>query len=292
MILIDGKEIASRIEIQVRTAIETIHGRKPGLAFLLIGDNPASKVYIKMKKKKCAEVGIVSYDRELPAETSQEDLIAEIERLNHNPEVDGILLQLPLPDHLLPGPILERISPDKDIDGFHPINMGKCLLGEAGGFLPCTPHGIHVLLQHMQIPLYGKHVVILGRSNIVGKPLAAILMQKAPFCNATVTVAHRCTEHLSEITKTADILIAAIGQPKFVTQEMIKPGAAIIDVGINKIFPSKNAPPKIVGDVDLESVAPLCSFITPVPGGVGPMTIAMLLANTLLSYQRNKNTQK
>jgi len=181
--------------------------------------------------------------------------------------------------------MMKAIDPSKDVDGFHPLNMGKLLLGEQDGFLSCTPQGIHVLLTHSQIPLLGKHVVILGRSNIVGKPLAAILMQKAPHCNATVTVAHSLTENLPEVCRSADILIAAIGQPRFVKADMVKKGAVVIDVGINRTT-GPGQKPHLVGDVDFDQVAPLCAHITPVPGGVGPMTIAMLLSNTLLSYQR------
>jgi len=182
--------------------------------------------------------------------------------------------------------VMSAVDPEKDIDGFHPINVGKMLLGENSGFLPCTPHGIQVLLTHAQIPLLGKHVVIVGRSNIVGKPLAAILMQKAPHCNATVTVAHSLTENLNEICRSADILIAAMGKPHFIKSDMVRKGAVVVDVGINRV--SENGKKNLVGDVDFESVAPLCSHITPVPGGVGPMTIAILLSNTLLSYQRRK----
>jgi methylenetetrahydrofolate dehydrogenase (NADP+) / methenyltetrahydrofolate cyclohydrolase len=287
MVVINGREIANKIEQQIKMAISKLHHRRPGLAFVLVGNNPASKVYIQMKKKKCAEVGIFSYDKELPENISQEDLIEEIYQLNANDNIDGILVQLPLPEHLSAAKIMEQISPEKDVDGFHPMNMGKNLLGEVDGFIPCTPHGIHVLLMQSQIPIFGKHVVIVGRSNIVGKPLAALLMQKAPFCNATVTVAHSCSEDLSTLCRSADILIAAMGKPKFITQDMVKPGAVVVDVGINKIATTQGHS-IIVGDVDFEKVSPFCSYITPVPGGVGPMTIAMLLSNTLLSYQKRQ----
>ena len=282
--IIDGTSIAKQIEAQLKTAISHLRHRPPGLAFILVGENPASRSYIRMKKKKCAEVGIASFDREFPASMTQEELLKEIERLNHNPDVDGILIQLPLPEHLNTVSIMSAIDPAKDVDGFHPINVGKMLLGEHGGFLPCTPLGIQVLLTRSQIPLLGKHVVIVGRSNIVGKPLAAILMQKEPHCNATVTVAHSLTEHLDEICRSADILVAAIGRPHFIKASMVKKGAVVIDVGINRVPGTTN---KIVGDVDFAEVAPLASAITPVPGGVGPMTIAMLLSNTSLSYQRH-----
>lgn len=281
--IIDGQQIAKEIEANLQLAISRLTHRPPGLGFILVGDNPASRSYIKMKKGKCAEVGIVSFDRELPGQITEDVLLKEIEALNQNPDVDGILVQLPLPKHLNTSSILMAIDPNKDVDGFHPINVGKMLLGEHGGFLPCTPLGIHVLLMRAQIPLLGKHVVIVGRSNIVGKPLAALLMQKEPHCNATVTVAHSLTENLAEICRTADVLVAAIGKPRFIKKEMVKKGACVIDVGINREAGNLK---KIVGDVDFEQVAPIASAITPVPKGVGPMTIAMLLSNTLLSYQR------
>jgi len=278
--IMDGRECAKKIEASLKESIGQLKGRKPALAFILVGKNPASIAFIRMKKKKCAEVGILSVDFELPETTSEEDLIEKIERLNGNPEVDGILVQLPLPSHIKVERILETIDPKKDVDGFHPLNMGRLLLGEKGGFFPCTPFGITVLLKEMGIEVAGKHVVILGRSNIVGKPLAALLVQKEPGANATVTVAHSATQNLQELCLSADILIAAIGQPHFVKGSMVKEGAVVVDVGINRVEG------KIVGDVDFEAVAPKCSHITPVPGGVGPMTIAMLLSNTLLSYQR------
>ena len=241
-----------------------------------------------MKKKKCEEVGIVSFDREFPMQTSQDAVLKEIDTLNQNPHVDGILVQLPLPAHLSTDLILSSIDPNKDIDGFHPLNMGKLLIGDKSGFVPCTPLGVHTLLQKYQIEVKGKHVVIVGRSNIVGKPLAAMLMQKAPFCNATVTVAHSYSLDLPEQCRSADILIAAIGSPLFIKKEMVKPNACVIDVGINKITDA-HGKSQLVGDVDFNNVSPLCSYITPVPGGVGPMTIASLLSNTFLSFQRREN---
>lgn len=289
--LIDGKAAAKKIEERIASAIRTVRHRRPGLAFVLVGKDPSSKIYITMKKKKCSEVGIVSFDAEMPESASEEELLGKIGTLNQDPRIDGILVQLPLPPHISAYRVMEAIDPSKDVDGFHPFNMGKLLLGDPDTFIPCTPHGIHLLLSEAQVPLMGKHVVIVGRSNIVGKPLAALLMQKAPHCNATVTVAHSMTENLKEICQTADVIVAAIGKPKFITKEMVKKGAAVIDVGINKI-PTKNGKSLIVGDVDFEQVAPLCSSITPVPGGVGPMTIAMLLSNTLLSYQRNTRTSE
>ena len=277
--LIDGKKIAGEIQAEIEKRIYEIQGRKPGLAVILVGANPASQSYVRSKRKACASVGIVSTVIELPATIAESDLLKQIDQLNRDPSVDGILVQLPLPHHIDEKIITAAISPAKDVDGFHPYNVGKMLLGEEGGFLPCTPHGIQVLLEKSKIQVEGKHVVIVGRSNIVGKPLAAILMQKKPHCNATVTVAHSQSEHLSTLTSSADILVAAIGRPFFIKKEMVKPGATVIDVGINRLPDGK-----LVGDVDFEPVAEIASHITPVPGGIGPMTIAMLLKNTLLSF--------
>ncbi|NGX47604.1 MAG: Bifunctional protein FolD protein [Chlamydiae bacterium] len=280
--IIDGKKIANEIEQNLKNAIEKIHGRKPALAFVLVGEHPASIAYTRMKKKKCKEVGILSIDHELPETISEEELLSIVTKLNQDSDVDGILVQLPLPLHMQSHKILEAIDPLKDVDGFHPINIGKLLLGEKTGFFPCTPYGISILLQHSGIETKGKHVVIVGRSNIVGKPLAALLMQKAEGANATVTVAHSATQDLKGICLSADILIAAMGNPRFIKADMVKEGAVVIDVGINR------EEGKLIGDVDFENVAPKCAAISPVPGGVGPMTIAMLLSNTLLSYQRSQ----
>jgi methylenetetrahydrofolate dehydrogenase (NADP+)/methenyltetrahydrofolate cyclohydrolase len=285
MKLIDGTTIAKQIQDRIAECIANSAHRKPGLAFGLVGTNPASQTYIRMKKKRCKEVGILSFDCELPATTSEEQLLKEIKRLNEDPAIDGILIQLPLTEQINAINIFNAIDPAKDVDGFHPINMGKMLLGENDGFLPCTPHGIQVLLNQAQIPVHGRHVVIVGRSNIVGKPLAAILMQKAPHSNATVTVAHSQSENLKQICLSADILIAAIGKPLFIKKEMVKEAAVVVDVGINRIR-SADGKDTLVGDVDYSNVFPICSRITPVPGGVGPMTIAILLSNTFLSYQR------
>lgn len=281
MHLIDGKQTAHRIEHDLKKLIGTFT-RPPGLAFVLVGENPASRTYVRMKKKKCTELGIASKDKEFPESVSEHELLAHIAHLNSDPTVDGILVQLPLPKHISTPKVMEAVSPEKDVDGFNPINVGKMLLGETDGFLPCTPLGIKVLLSSHKISIAGKHLVILGRSNIVGKPLAAILMQKAPDCNATVTIAHSFTENLKELARSADVLIAAMGKPRFVTHDMVKKGAIVIDVGINRYGG------KIVGDVDFDAVAPLVSRITPVPGGVGPMTIAMLMSNTVLSYERRQ----
>lgn len=286
MNLIDGIAIAQTVEAEVAKTIAQLVHRRPGLAFVLVGDNPASRSFIRMKKKKCEEVGIFSLDLELDKTTSEQRLLEEISLLNNNPSVDGILVQLPLPPHINTFKVMEAIDPRKDVDGFHPLNMGKLLLGETDGFFPCTPYGIATLLQRSAIPTEGKHVVIVGRSNIVGKPLAALLVQKNKAANATVTIAHSATKDLEEICLSADILVAAIGQPRFIRSSMVRKGAVVIDVGINRIKTENGF--EIVGDVDFAAVAPLCSHITPVPKGVGPMTIAMLMVNTLHSYQKRE----
>lgn len=279
MKLIDGQKIAEKIKRSIQQKIQN-KKRKPGLAFVLVGDDPASHTYIRMKKKACLEIGFHSIDHILDHATTEKFLLEIIDDLNQDEKIDGILVQLPLPTKINTPKILMAIDPDKDVDGFHPINMGKLLLGDDTGFVPCTPHGIHVLLQEAKVDLEGKHVVIVGRSNIVGKPTAALLMQKKKFCNATVTIAHSRTKNLKELTQSADILIAALGKAQFIKEDFVKKGAVIIDVGINRVEG------KIVGDVDFNTVASRASQITPVPKGVGPMTIAMLLQNTYLSYER------
>ncbi len=281
MRLIDGKKIAADIRVSLRHEISQLVGRKPHLALVIVGDHPASLSYIRGKKNACLEIGLLSSVIELPTEIAEKSLLEKIDELNKNPLIDGILVQMPLPKHIREYKVTAAIAPEKDVDGFHPLNIGKLLLGEEGGFIPCTPKGIFVLLQTMQIPVQGKHVVIVGRSNIVGKPLAALLVQKKTGCNATVTLAHSQSAHLEKLTRSADILVAAMGSPLFIRQEMIKPGSAIIDVGINRTKEGK-----LVGDVDFEHVAPLAEWITPVPGGVGPMTIAMLMQNTLEGYKK------
>ena len=281
MNLIDGKQIAQEIRAELKQEIQRIDGRQPGLAFILIGEDPASQAYVRMKKKGCQEVGIYSEVLELPESISEKDLLGEIEKLNQAPHIDGILVQQPFPHQLSTSRIVQAIDPAKDVDGFHPMNLGKLLIGQEGGFIACTPLGIAKLLEKSGIDATGKHVVIVGRSNIVGKPLAAILIQKKPFCNATVTIAHSATENLASICQSADILIAALGKPRFIKRDMVKKGAVVVDVGINRTEEKH-----LVGDVDFEAVKDICSAITPVPGGVGPMTIAMLLSNTLLSYKR------
>ncbi|MBX7065900.1 MAG: bifunctional methylenetetrahydrofolate dehydrogenase/methenyltetrahydrofolate cyclohydrolase FolD [Parachlamydiales bacterium] len=276
--LLDGKKISAEIQAEIHKKVAAL-GRKPGLSVILVGDNPASKTYVKAKSKACAHVGIFSRTIELPATIAQSDLLKQIEMLNRDPEVNGILVQLPLPQHIDEKIIMASIDPKKDVDGFHPVNVGKMLLGEEGGFLPCTPLGIKVLLERSRIETSGKHVVILGRSNIVGKPLAAILMQKKAGCNATVTVAHSQSERLADLTRSADILVAAIGKPHFITKDLVKRHATVIDVGINRLPDGK-----LVGDVDFKAVSEVADHITPVPGGIGPMTIAMLLQNTLSAF--------
>ncbi|MEI8329126.1 MAG: bifunctional methylenetetrahydrofolate dehydrogenase/methenyltetrahydrofolate cyclohydrolase FolD [Chlamydiia bacterium] len=283
--LINGKKIALEIGKKIAATIEKLPGRKPGLAVLLVGDNPSSKIYIAMKKKKCEELGILSFDEHLPFTITEQKLIEKIQSFNQDPNIDGILVQMPLPPHIDPHRIIQAIDPSKDVDGFHPMNIGNLLLGDPHCFCPCTPLGIHALLIHSNIPISGKHVVIVGRSSIVGKPLAALLMQKAPDCNATVTIAHSMSENLQNICQSADILIAAVGQAHFIKENMIQEGACIIDVGINRVE-TPSGRQQILGDVDFAHVAPKCSSITPVPGGVGPMTIAMLMSNTLLSFER------
>lgn len=287
MLLIDGKVVAKEIQQEIKSAIEQIEGRKPGLAVILVGDLVPSQTYVKMKRKACLDVGMHSVVHHLPETITQAELVHEVSLLNEDEAIDGILVQLPLPKHINPEVITEAICPQKDVDGLHPFNMGKLLLGQKGGFAPCTPQGVKLLLDTYNIPVNGKHVIIIGRSNLVGKPLAAILMQKDPSCNATVTLAHSGTKGLKELCLQADILIAAIGQARFVTEDMIKEGAVVIDVGIAQIPDSSTKSGyRLVGDVDFDQAQQKCSAITPVPGGVGPMTIAQLLSNTLLSFQR------
>lgn len=281
MKLLDGKKVALEIQKEIAHEVSLLKRRPPGLAFILVGDNPASQTYVRAKKKACANTGIASTLIELPNEITQKELLEHIHQLNIDPRIDGILVQLPLPLHINDRAVMFAIDPNKDVDGFHPLNVGRMLLGEDEGFLPCTPNGIKMLLKRYHISVEGKKVVIVGRSNIVGKPLAAILMQKKPDCNATVTIAHSQSKDLEEITQSADILVAAIGKPLFIKKRMVAPGAVVIDVGINRLTDNT-----LVGDVDFAEVSKIASWITPVPGGVGPMTIAMLLSNTMESYTR------
>ncbi len=279
--LIDGKQIASEIRLSLKSKIEKLTS-KPGLAFILIGNDPASHAYVKMKKKGCLETGIHSESFFLDQNITEQELLDLIQKLNKDPKIHGILVQQPLPNHISSKKVIETINAKKDVDGFHPINVGKALLGEEDGFFPCTPFGILRLLKAANIDLTGKHVVIIGRSNIVGKPLGAMLIQKKPFLNATVTYVHSKTKDLHMHCKMADVLVAAIGIAHFVKKSFLKPGAIVIDVGINRVTSEEKS--RIVGDVDFDDVHDMCSYITPVPGGVGPMTIAMLLENTYKSF--------
>lgn len=285
--IIDGKKVAEEIQQEIQGKIQQLTARPPCLAVILVGRHPPSQIYVNRKTQACEIVGIRSMKYELPETTSEEELLVKVNELNEDPQVDGILVQLPLPHHINPMRITHCIHPSKDVDGFNPYNVGRLLIGETQGFLPCTPLGIKVLIERHSIDMTGKHALVIGRSNIVGKPMAALLMQGAPGGNATVTVAHRYSRDIKQFCLLADMIIVAIGQPKFITADMVKEGAIVIDVGINKIEDlTKKSGYQIVGDVDFENVAPKCSFITPVPGGVGPMTIAMLLHNTLQSYEQ------
>ena len=286
--LILGKDVSEKIYADVRDRIASLKqkGIVPGLAVILVGDDPASQVYVGMKDKMCRELGINSYQYLLPADTTQDELMAKIRELNADCRISGILVQLPLPSHLDESAVIKAIDPDKDVDCFHPFNLGKMVIGEAD-LLPATPAGIHQMMVRSGIRIAGKHVVIVGRSNIVGKPLANILMQKDENADATVTVVHSRSVNFTELTKQADILIVAIGKPRFITADMVKEGAVIIDVGTNRIDdPTAKNGKRLVGDVDFDSVKDKVSAITPVPGGVGPMTICMLMSNTVTAAER------
>jgi methylenetetrahydrofolate dehydrogenase (NADP+)/methenyltetrahydrofolate cyclohydrolase len=274
--LIDGKAIAAEVrgEVATRTSELAARGLTPGLATVLVGEDPGSKVYVAAKRKACAEVGIKAWDHDLPASTSQADLLSLLADLNADAAVHGILVQLPLPEHIDEQVVLNAVDPNKDADGFHPQNLGRLLTG-APIVAPATPAGIREMLVRSRVEISGAEVVIVGRSNIVGKPLAVLLMQKGPAANATVTICHTGTKDLTGHTRRADILVAAIGRAKAITAPMVSPGAVVIDVGINRTEDG------LVGDVDFEAVSEVASMITPVPGGVGPMTIAMLLSNTV-----------
>lgn len=294
IMIIDGKKIAEEIQQEIKTALlNGKYERSPCLGVILVGEHPASQIYIKRKTEACENTGIVSLGCTLPSTATEEELLEEIKKLNENPIVDGILLQLPLPSHINPSAAINRIHPEKDVDGFHPLNMGKLLIGEKDGFIPCTPLGIKVLLERSGVNVSGKHVVVVGRSNIVGKPVAALLMQRMPGCNATVSIVHSQSKNLIELCQNAEILIVAMGRPHFIKAEMVKEGAVIIDVGINKIENlARKSGYQIVGDVDFDQVKNKCSLITPVPGGVGPMTIAMLLSNTFQSFLKRTTMKK
>ena len=287
--MISGAAIAASIRAEVARQVTALRARgvRPGLAVILVGDDPASHVYVRMKGKACEEAGMHSVTMRLDASTSQEELLAQIDVLNADPLIHGILVQMPVPKQIDADAVVRRIRPEKDVDGFHPINVGKVFIGERDGFSPATPAGVLQLLLRSAVDPAGKHCVILGRSNIVGKPMASLLVQNAPGGNATVTVCHSRTPDLAAHAKRADILIVAIGRPRMVTADMVKPGAVVIDVGVNRVDdPNAKKGYSLVGDVDFAGVSKVASKITPVPGGVGPMTIAMLLSNTLRAAER------
>jgi methylenetetrahydrofolate dehydrogenase (NADP+) / methenyltetrahydrofolate cyclohydrolase len=282
--LIDGRAIAKKIRADVAERVKKLAGRgvKPGLAVVLVGDDPASAVYVGAKGKATDEAGMYSETIRLPADTTQSELLARVDALNADPKIHGILVQMPLPKQIDPDTVIRRIQPRKDVDGFHPINVGKMLVGERDGFIPCTPAGIQVMLRESGVKTPGKNCVIIGRSNIVGKPMAALMVQDNPDANCTVTVCHRHTADLAGHTREADILIVAAGRAGIVSADMVKPGAVVIDVGTNRVNdPASKTGTRLQGDVDFDAVRKVASKITPVPGGVGPMTIAMLMVNTV-----------
>jgi len=287
--VLDGVALARviREEVSAEVARSSGNGRKPGLAAVLVGEDPASAVYVRSKGKACEEAGMHSLTIRLPVETSEAELLATVDRLNGDPRIHGILVQLPLPKHINSDKVLQRIEPGKDVDGFHPVNVGKLVTGDQTAFRPATPYGVQQMLIRSGIETKGAHAVIVGRSNIVGKPMANLLIQQGTGGDATVTVCHSRTRDLPSVTRQADILIAAIGKAEFVTAEMVRPGAVVIDVGINRVDdPTRPRGYRLVGDVAYEPVAQVASAITPVPGGVGPMTIAMLLQNTLQAMKQ------
>jgi methylenetetrahydrofolate dehydrogenase (NADP+) / methenyltetrahydrofolate cyclohydrolase len=281
--ILDGKALAEQIQTELKQEIQQLQpqiGRPPGLAVVMVGDNPASAAYVRNKERSCANLGIASLGKHLPSDTSQAELADLIQSLNRDQVVDGILVQLPLPPGLDADSLLQAIAPEKDADGLHPINLGHLVRGEAG-LRSCTPAGVMRLLEHEKIEIAGKHAVVVGRSILVGKPVALMLLE----ANATVTIAHSRSQNLAEIIRSADILVAAVGRPHLITQDMVKPQAVVVDVGINRIT-DPDGKSRLVGDVDFANVRNVAEYITPVPGGIGPMTVAMLLANTVLSYKR------
>ncbi len=291
MTIIDGKKISDEIKAELKTKIERTKSEGlgvPGLAAILVGDNPASRVYVNSKRKACEKIGMKSAVEFLPTNTTESELIEIVNKYNNDDNFNGILVQLPLPSGISEQNVIEAISPEKDVDGFHPVNVGKLVIG-LDTFFPCTPYGIVELLKRYNIETSGKHVVVLGRSNIVGKPIANMLLQKNSSANAIVTVVHSAAKNISQFTKEADILIAAIGKPNYITADMVKEGVVVIDVGINRIEDAeKKKGYRIVGDVDFDSVSSKASYITPVPGGVGRMTIAMLMQNTYNAFIKQK----
>jgi methylenetetrahydrofolate dehydrogenase (NADP+)/methenyltetrahydrofolate cyclohydrolase len=288
--LIDGNAIAKSIREEVTAEVAKLvaRGIKPGLAVVLVGEDPASEVYVRNKGRACDAAGMHGVTINMPATTTQEELLAQVKRLNEDEAIHGILVQMPLPKHLDADIVIRSILPEKDVDGFHPVNVGKSLIGDRSGFVPCTPAGVQEMLARSGTDTKGKECVIVGRSNIVGKPMMALMVQNAPNANATVTVCHSATRDLKEHTLRADILIVAAGKPKMVTGDMVKEGAVVIDVGINRIAdPSAKSGFRLVGDVDFDGARERASKITPVPGGVGPMTIAMLLKNTVRAAEQS-----
>lgn len=287
--LIEGNAVADEIRKELRKRISDLSkdGVIPGLAVVMVGDDPASSVYVRMKEKESNELGIFSKTIKLPSDTSESKLLDLIDELNGDAQIHGMLVQMPLPKHIDPQKVVMRIDPDKDVDGFHPVNVGKMLIGDVSGFLPCTPHGIQVMMERSGIATEGRHVVVCGRSNIVGKPMAALLMQKGRGADATVTVCHSKTKNMPSITRQADILIVAMGVPRFIKEDMVKEGAVIIDVGMNRVpDPSSQKGYRLVGDVDFDAVSRKASAITPVPGGVGLMTRILLMENTVMAAER------
>ena len=281
--IISGTEIAKQIREELKVEIDLLkskHGIVPGLATVIVGDDPASQTYVNSKIKACQALGILSANYPLPESTSEKELLYLVKTLNDDPRINGVLVQVPLPKHINENRVLTAITPDKDVDGFHPINIGRMVIGEKA-LLPCTPAGIQQLLIRSGVNTDGAEVVIVGRSNIVGKPIANILLQKATGANSTVTVCHSATRDIASHTRRADILIAAIGKPRFITTDMVKPGATVIDVGTNEIGKTPQGKRILCGDVDFDNVKTVAGAITPVPGGVGPMTIVMLMVNTV-----------
>jgi methylenetetrahydrofolate dehydrogenase (NADP+)/methenyltetrahydrofolate cyclohydrolase len=287
--IIDGKKIAAELREEIRKEVAALKEKTqlvPGLAVVLVGEDPASQVYVRMKGKGCEEAGIASFQHILNDVTKENELLALIDTLNNSKEVNGILVQLPLPRHINEERVLNSIDPGKDVDGFHPVNVGKMVIGDENCFYPCTPYGCQILISRYVKDLKGRHLVIVGRSNIVGKPLANMMVQKNDRANCVVTVCHTAAPDIGYFTKQGDILVVAAGRPNVVTADMVKPGAVVIDVGVNRIpHPDDPSKTKLVGDVDFEGVSKVASAITPVPGGVGPMTITMLLQNTLKAFK-------
>lgn len=287
MELIDGNQIAAGIIAELKAEVSAFAGRKPCIALVRVGEDPASVSYVKKKEKTAEEIGVTSRIILPPITISQDELFALIDDLNADPTVDGILVQSPLPKHIDEVTVFRRVNPDKDVDGFNTLNLGKVAQEDETGFVACTPAGVMELLARSGVDLKGKHVVVLGRSLIVGKPVALLTLQKKAGANATVTICHSATANLSTITRQADVLIAAIGRPEFVTADMVKPGVVVIDVGINRVADAtRKTGYRLTGDVQFASVSPLCAKITPVPGGVGPMTVAMLMKNTIKAFRR------